>query len=74
MFFGAVRISASEITLARLELLLVDLAPRVPLTQDFQRLIAPLPTSLPRELRPRVDAATPAPTGQGWPFGSTAPW
>ena len=35
--------------LARLELLLVDLAPRVPLTQDFQRFVASVPTSLRRE-------------------------
>jgi hypothetical protein len=49
MLLVAFRVSASEITLACLELLLVDLAPCIPLTQDFQRFVASLATPLPRE-------------------------
>ena len=43
------RMSDSEITLARVELLLVDLAAGVPLAQDLQRLVAPARMPLPGE-------------------------
>jgi hypothetical protein len=58
MFLGAVHFSASEITLARLELLLVDFAPRIPLTQDFQRFVAPCPAS---HRKPRMSPAITSP-------------
>jgi hypothetical protein len=49
--------SESEITLPRVELLLVDLAAGVPLAQDLQRLVAPSRMSLPGELSHAEDEA-----------------
>src|SRR5215470_3387503 len=47
--YDANRMSDSEITFSRFKLFLADLASRVALAQDFQRLVSWSPTSLPSE-------------------------